>query len=313
MGNFDFIKADWPGIATEAARAEFYTFCVLRSSLFHARRTVELAVYWLYRADASLQKPYENDLASLLHEPTFKRLVGPAVFTKMNLIRKRGNDAVHKTFKLSGHEGAPNGVGRVDYVLWGDDGLPLGIVEAKRTKRDARNGQHQAKLYADALERKYGQRPVIFTSNGYEHTETDLEELKRMLTESGECGVEELAPAIESAHGLGRFIRSNIWLVRSVAQEALASLVTQNRLGSPQISFVDLIVNRLAQTGSVPIGALYGDRRNMAIGALYGRPFSEKAPGGPEDLFTEAEIVDLEAVLNAVDATAEPADAARTA
>ncbi|MFO0700221.1 MAG: DEAD/DEAH box helicase family protein [Nitrospira sp.] len=59
--------------------------------------------------------------------------------------------------------------GFVDYVLWGDDGKPLGLVEAKRTRRDARIGQQQAKLYADCLERQFGQRPVIFYSNGYEH------------------------------------------------------------------------------------------------------------------------------------------------
>jgi type I restriction enzyme, R subunit len=57
----------------------------------------------------------------------------------------------------------------VDYVLWGDDGKPLALVEAKRTRRDARVGQQQAKLYADCLEQQFGQRPVIFYSNGYEH------------------------------------------------------------------------------------------------------------------------------------------------
>ena len=51
--------------------------------------------------------------------------------------------------------GMPNkeGKGFVDYVLWGDDGKPLGLVEAKRTRRDSRVGQQQAKLYADCLER----------------------------------------------------------------------------------------------------------------------------------------------------------------
>jgi type I restriction enzyme R subunit len=68
-------------------------------------------------------------------------------------------------------KGMPNasGEGFVDYVLWGDDGKPLGIVEAKRTPRDARVGQQQAKLYADCLEAEFGQRPIIFYSNGYEH------------------------------------------------------------------------------------------------------------------------------------------------
>ena len=73
-----------------------------------------------------------------------------------------------REFEVSG---MPNkeGKGFVDYVLWGDDGKPLGLVEAKRTRRDSRVGQQQAKLYADCLERQFGQRPVIFYSNGYEH------------------------------------------------------------------------------------------------------------------------------------------------
>jgi type I restriction enzyme, R subunit len=60
-----------------------------------------------------------------------------------------------------------DGKGFVDYVLWGSDSKPLGLVEAKRTKRDPRVGQHQAKLYADCLEKEFDQRPVIFYSNGF--------------------------------------------------------------------------------------------------------------------------------------------------
>ncbi|TDK50355.1 DEAD/DEAH box helicase family protein [Antarcticimicrobium luteum] len=68
-------------------------------------------------------------------------------------------------------QGMPNqsGEGFVDYVLWGADGKPLGLVEAKRSEKEPRTGQQQAKLYADCLERMYGQRPVIFATNGYEH------------------------------------------------------------------------------------------------------------------------------------------------
>ncbi len=81
------------------------------------------------------------------------------------------------TLPTPGHDtefpvkGMPNkgGEGFVDYVLWGDDGKPLGLVEAKRTRRSPKEGQQQAKLYADCLEAKFDQRPVIFYSNGYEH------------------------------------------------------------------------------------------------------------------------------------------------
>ena len=60
------------------------------------------------------------------------------------------------------------GKGKADYVLLGDNGLPLAIIEAKRTSVNVEKGRQQAKLYADFLEKKTGQRPVIFLTNGYE-------------------------------------------------------------------------------------------------------------------------------------------------
>jgi type I restriction enzyme R subunit len=72
-----------------------------------------------------------------------------------------------REYEVSGMPNKP-GKGFVDYVLWGDDGKPLGLVEAKRTRRDPREGQQQAKLYADCLEKQFGQRPLIYYSNGYD-------------------------------------------------------------------------------------------------------------------------------------------------
>lgn len=87
------------------------------------------------------------------------------------LLREAGwnlDPATNFEFEVTG---MPNGEnkGFVDYVLWGDDGKPLMLVEAKRTTRSPKVGQQQAKLYADCLEQMYGQRPIIFYSNGYEH------------------------------------------------------------------------------------------------------------------------------------------------
>ena len=62
----------------------------------------------------------------------------------------------------------PSGIGYADYVLWGDDGLPLAVIEAKKTMADARKGRHQAELYANCLEQMHGQRPIIFYTNGFE-------------------------------------------------------------------------------------------------------------------------------------------------
>ena len=67
-------------------------------------------------------------------------------------------------------QGMPNKseVGYADYVLYGDDGRPLAVLEAKRTCVDVAKGRQQAKLYADLLEKQYGRRPIIFLSNGFD-------------------------------------------------------------------------------------------------------------------------------------------------
>ena len=67
----------------------------------------------------------------------------------------------------------PTETGRADYVLFGDNGLPLAVIEAKKTGTDPIAGSRQAKLYADCLEKEYHQRPFIFTTNGFEIEFTD--------------------------------------------------------------------------------------------------------------------------------------------
>lgn len=87
------------------------------------------------------------------------------------LLKEVGWNINEKNVREYEVEGMPNnqGIGYVDYVLWGDNGLPLAVVEAKRTTKDPKVGKQQAKLYADCLEKKFNQRPIIFYTNGYEH------------------------------------------------------------------------------------------------------------------------------------------------
>ena len=320
--NFSFLQPDWPDLLMEARRAEAAAHAEPRTACFYARRTLELAVAWLYQAEGgrggSLRMPYKADLSAYLFEPSFQQLVGPAVHAKMDVIRRLGNKAVHDArpvaaqdalnalrelfhvaFWLAQHyarrvsdrpaaglqfradwlprpaaadaaaeqaasraaqaaaqealakqaqalaerdaalreaaarnaaldaelaqyraeiaaakaanaaqpatahdyneaatrdlfidlllkeagwaladardrefevQGMPNGQGKgfVDYVLWSGE-IPLAIVEAKRTRRSAKEGEQQARLYADCLEKSTGHRPVIYGTNGYEH------------------------------------------------------------------------------------------------------------------------------------------------
>ncbi|MDA9424633.1 DEAD/DEAH box helicase family protein [Bradyrhizobium sp. CCBAU 53380] len=303
MSNFTFLAAEFPSVHEAAAEAERQAAVSPTAAAFFAGKTVEVAVKWAFRNDPGLKLPYQDNIAALLHEPSFRKVAGDAVFAKARYINTLRNRAVHEERRISPGdatgavkelfhvcfwfartyakakpadglafdpsvlsrrdevlkkafvqlktqqaeldakngeltkllldnqnldeelkkvraevaaarkaaeakpdrhdyneaetrdryidlllreagwalespddtefrvEGMPNneGIGFVDYVLWGADGKPLGLVEAKRTRKDARVGQQQAKLYADRLEARYGQRPVIFCSNGYEH------------------------------------------------------------------------------------------------------------------------------------------------
>ncbi|MDA0242350.1 MAG: DEAD/DEAH box helicase family protein [Chloroflexi bacterium] len=305
MSNFAFLQTQWPDLYQSARRVEEYVYGDPRSACFYARRTLELAVQWLYQHDPALQYPYDDNLSVLLNEPSFRQSIPSAIHAKAHLLRKEGNLAVHAKKEIEArvalntavelhhllywlartytagdptaltpaqfaesnlppaplklvkqslvqlqkleeqlHQqdqqlrqqraeneqlkaqiaqlqaltavrkranaaipdphnysegqtrqalidvllreagwdptaprtaeyplvGMPTkgGKGRADYVLWGADGLPLGVVEAKKTAADARQGQQQAQLYANCLEQMHGRRPLIFYSNGYE-------------------------------------------------------------------------------------------------------------------------------------------------
>lgn len=315
MSNFAFLKTpEWQTIYQDAARAEQYVLADARTALFYGRRTVELMVEWLYAYDPAFRRPYDDNLAALMTDTSFKRQVPPGVQDKMHALRILGNEAVHQNrlikqaeavamirdlFRISHWfgrtytQGDPNtipnqfhesklpppprqvaqqsraqlkeladaylkqdeelrqqhetvaalkaelaqlraqvattkiineaipdsfdytyteaetrqilidvllreagwqiadarnpvfdknrvsieekvtpmpnrqGFGYADYVLWGADGLPLAVIEAKKSSVDKEAGQQQAKLYADALEQMHGRRPLIFYTNGY--------------------------------------------------------------------------------------------------------------------------------------------------
>jgi type I restriction enzyme R subunit len=123
-------------------------------------------------------------------------------------------------------------------------------------------------------------------------TAMDLEELERMLAESGIGATEEIARAKAESHGLGLFVRSLVGMDREAAKEALAGFLSGKMLGANQIEFVDLIVNHLTEHGV------------MNATLLYESPFTDITPQGPEGLFTSAQVDELVLLLDEVHARA---------
>ncbi len=109
----------------------------------------------------------ENEAVPEAHdwnESTTRRLIIDLALHRAGWLLDQDRD---REYAVTGMPNA-SGVGYADYVLWGDDGKPLAVVEAKRTTADPAKGRQQAKLYADRLEAMHGQRPIIFYTNGYE-------------------------------------------------------------------------------------------------------------------------------------------------
>lgn len=130
-----------------------------------ATRTAEENVSELTRLREAGQK-----VASALdfnEATTRRRLIDQALLAAgWNVgIDGKNTEQVKQELKLAGLP-TPSGDGFADYVLYGDDGKPLGVIEAKKTVKDARAGGEQARQYADALEKATGVRPVIFFTNG---------------------------------------------------------------------------------------------------------------------------------------------------
>jgi type I restriction enzyme, R subunit len=422
--NFEFLRAAWPELSSEATTAEQSAASDPRTANFYARRALELAVRWIYDADSSLQRPYKDDLSAMLFEPSFQSMVDNRIRTKMDYVRRQGNAAVHdrrptkpeaaisvvrelfhimfwvaRTYArdpadvppatlafddaaiprppsaeqrqvsvevlqrkeaenarrdeeleraqadnaqlraqleqlrlqiaeakaineaqpdqhdygeqetrdlyidLLLHEagwpldddrdreyevrGMPSAkeVGYVDYVLWGDDGKPLGLVEAKRTRRDPREGRQQAKLYADCLEQEFGQRPVIFYTNGYEtwlwdderypprgvqgfYTKDELALLINRRTSRRALADMEINSSIVERHYQQRAIRRiSEAFDRNHQRKALLVMAT----GAGKTRTVIALVDLLMRAGWVKRTLFLADRRALvkqAVGAF---------------------------------------------
>lgn len=178
-----------------------------------------------------------------------------------------------------------SGNGLVDYVLWGDDGFPLAVIEAKKTMRDALVGQQQAKLYADCLESMTGRRPVIFCTNGHERwmwddaagypprrvagffTKAELELMVQRRQSRAPLKDAVIDPTIVERHYQTRAIRAVNEAFEAKRREALLVMAT----GSGKTRTVIALVDQLMKQGWAKRVLFLADRTalvNQAVGAF---------------------------------------------
>src|SRR6202011_2177905 len=100
-------------------------------------------------------------------EQTTRELIVDVLLREAGWTLDQPEDIEYEVTGMPADRGTGSARGFVDYVLWDDNGQPLAVVEAKRTRRSVEDGKRQAELYAGCLEEMTGQRPVIFYTNGY--------------------------------------------------------------------------------------------------------------------------------------------------
>jgi type I restriction enzyme R subunit len=123
-------------------------------------------------------------------------------------------------------------------------------------------------------------------------TSSDLDELERILSESGVGRKEDIARAKDVSHGLGLFVRSLVGLDREAAKQSLATFLSGKNLMANQIEFINLIINHLTEHGTIDIALLYES------------PFTDITPYGPDGLFTPDQVNELITALEQITATA---------
>ena len=185
----------------------------------------------------------------------------------------------------------PSGKGRVDYVLWGDNGKPLGLVEAKRAAKDPDiAGKEQARQYADALEQQTGQRPIIFYTNGFEtwiwddqhypprrmqgfYTKEELQHLIQQRAGRRKLSTETINDQIVDRYYQSRAIR-HIAASFETDNRRQALLVMATGTGKTRTSIA--LVDLLARAGWVKRVLFLADRKVLVNQAV--RAFTTHAP-----------------------------------
>src|SRR5688500_20187148 len=95
MRRCTFLEREWAAVFEAASKAEVAVYADPRTACSCSRRALELAVSWAFKHDPGLRLPYQDNLSALIHEPSFKRTAGEAVFSKARVINTLGNRAVH--------------------------------------------------------------------------------------------------------------------------------------------------------------------------------------------------------------------------
>ena len=98
MTNFDFLtkEHDFDSFSSIAVAAENLLHVDVDSCVLSCRRAMEGAVRWMFDIDMDLTLPEQEKLGALVADPAFRRILGDALWERVDEIRRLGNTAAHE-------------------------------------------------------------------------------------------------------------------------------------------------------------------------------------------------------------------------
>ena len=84
------------------------------------RKALELAVKWVYSADAHIKMPYKDNLGALVHEDTFRAAVPDGTWKKLGYVVRLGNQCVHTNKGIAGRDAVCSLKILFEFVQWVD-------------------------------------------------------------------------------------------------------------------------------------------------------------------------------------------------
>ncbi|MGH3631720.1 MAG: type I restriction-modification enzyme R subunit C-terminal domain-containing protein [Sciscionella sp.] len=183
----------------------------------------------------------------------------------------------------------------VIYTDFADEIGDLAPTELKNVNLGTNKSRFEAKVRT-YLRTHEDQLAVQKIRRNRQITDADLRQLEQVFLGAGFGTQADIDAATSEAHGLGLFLRSITGLEREAANAAFDAFQSTRTLTANQLDFVNLAVDVVAKNGII------------GVDLLYDRPFTALAPSGPEDIFAEADVVEITTVLDAVRDTAIPAE-----
>jgi len=137
--------------------------CTLKTNSFHLMQTH-------YNTPVSLYHLNESETRYNLIDPSIAK-------AKWNL---HDDTQIWFEVPVQGYDASPQS-GITDYCMFRTNGEVLAVIEAKKTRRDARVGKEQVFQYVTEIEKKQSFRPFAFMANGEDLFFWDTEEYPERL------------------------------------------------------------------------------------------------------------------------------------